>query len=339
MARIVLGIATSHSPMLSTPWEQWGERVNADRQNPELAFRGGIYGFDALEEKRCGEPLAAEITPEKWRARHAGCQAAIDTLATKFSEVSPDVAVIIGNDQRELWNEENMAAFTVFWGEEIANRPRTKEQIANLPPGIAVAERGHAPPQEIIHPGMPDLGRHIIRSLIAEEFDVGQSARLPRGTGYVNGAPHAFGFVYRRIMHDRLVPNVPVILNTFYPPNQIPVGRCVKLGKALKRAIESWDADKTVAVFGSGGLSHFVVDETLDRKVLAAMGEGDLNALAAIDEAMFQSGTSEIMNWITHAAVMAECGMKMNLLDYIPCYRSLAGTGNAMGFACWEAKK
>jgi hypothetical protein len=28
----------------------------------------------------------------------------------------------------------------------------------------------------------------------------------------------------------------------------------------------------------------------------------------------------------------------MNLVDYVPCYRSVAGTGNAMAFAWWEPK-
>jgi len=336
MARVILGIGASHGPMLSTPWRQWGQRVEADRRNPELAFRGALYDFAALARLRRDEPLAAEITPGKWRARHAACQTAIDALAGKFAAAAPDVAVIIGNDQREMWDEANMASFTVFCGEQIPNRPRTAEQTANLPPGVAIAERGHAPPREIIHPGEPDLGRHIIRSLIADGFDPGQSARLPRGTGYVNGVSHAFGFVYRRIMHDALVPNVPVVLNTFYPPNQIPARRCVALGRAIARAIQSWDADKTVAVFGSGGLSHFVIDEEIDRRALDAMRAGDLDTLAAIGEELFQSGTSEIKNWITHAAIVEECGLAMTLVDYVPCYRSLAGTGNAMGFAFWE---
>ena len=33
---------------------------------------------------------------------------------------------------------------------------------------------------------------------------------------------------------------------------------------------------------------------------------------------------------------MTDCGLDMTLLDYVPCYRSEAGTGNAMGFAYWE---
>lgn len=336
MARIVLGMATSHSPMLSTPPEKWGERVNADRQNSELAFRGGVYDFNGLAQLRRDEGLDAEISPDKWQARFAACQNGLQTLADKFADTAPDAAVIIGNDQRELFIEENMSAFTVYWGATVENRPRTAEQIASLPPGIAIAERGHAPPEEIVHPGLPELGRHIIEFLIADGFDPGQSNRLPKGTGYVNGVSHAFGFIYRRIMGDALIPNVPIIQNTFYPPNQIPAARCCALGKALKKAIESWDSDSTVAVFGSGGLSHFVIDEELDRKVLDAMQAGDLDVLTSVPENLFESGTSEIKNWITHAALMAECGLKMTLVDYVPCYRSVAGTGNAMAFAYWS---
>ncbi len=336
MARIVLGLATSHSPMLSTPWEQWDGRVAADRQNPALMFRGGSYAFDALVEARRAEDPGREVSPEKWRARHAACQAGIATLAGKFAAAAPDAAVIIGNDQRELFMEDNFPAFSVFWGETIENRPRTAAQIANLPPGVAIAERGHAPPEDAVYPGLPALGRHIIESLMADEFDVGQSAVLPKGSGYVNGIPHAFGFVYRRLMNDNVIPNVPVFQNTFYPPNQPSAARCVKFGKALGRAIQSWDADATVAVIASGGLSHFVIDETLDRKLLDALAANDGDALAALPEDHLQSGSSEIKNWIPMAGLMAECGLDMTLVDYVPCYRSDAGTGNAMGFAYWE---
>ena len=336
MARIVLGLATSHSPMLSTPWEQWGGRVEADRRNDALRFRGGSYSFDQLVGMRRDEGLAREITPDKWQARFAACQEAIGSLAGIFADAAPDVAVIIGNDQRELFTEDNMPAFSVYWGETIENRPRTAEQIAALPPGIAIAERGHAPPEDATYPGLPALGRHIIESLIESEFDVGQSARLPTGSGYVNGIPHAYGFVYRRIMNDAVIPNVPVILNTFYPPNQPSAGRCHKFGKALGCAIESWDPDRTVAVIASGGLSHFVIDEDIDRTVLEALKTSDPDRLTAIPEDRYQSGTSEIKNWIPLSAIMTECGLDMTLIDYVPCYRSLAGTGNAMGFAYWQ---
>jgi 3-O-methylgallate 3,4-dioxygenase len=88
-------------------------------------------------------------------------------------------------------------------------------------------------------------------------------------------------------------------------------------------------------VIASGGMTHFVLDEAFDNKVLDAMQTGDTATLTSLPEALFQSGTSEIKNWITVAGMMAEAGKKMKLIDYVPCYRSLAGTGSAMGFAQW----
>jgi len=322
--------------MLTTPWEKWDGRVTADRQNSDLRFRGGGFTFDQLVEERRREDLAREVTQELWRERHQACQTAIATLAQKFEDAEPDTAVIIGNDQHELFTEENIPAFSVFWGETIENRPRTAEQTANLPTGVAIAERGHAPPEDAVYPGHTGFGRHIIESLMEDEFDVGQSAKIPKGSGYINGVSHAFGFVYRRIMNDRVIPNVPVNLNTFYPPNQPTAERCYKFGKALKRAIDGWDGDKTVAVIASGGLSHYVIDETVDRPVLDTIRTHNAKGLSAIPESHYQSGTSEIKNWVPLSAIMTDFGLDMTLLDYIPCYRSEAGTGNAMGFAYWE---
>jgi 3-O-methylgallate 3,4-dioxygenase len=136
-------------------------------------------------------------------------------------------------------------------------------------------------------------------------------------------------------MRDRVIPNVPVVLNTFYPPNQPRAARCYEFGRALKSAVESWEKDARVAVFGSGGLSHFVIDEEIDRTVIEALKTADMEKLIAIPEDRYQSGTSEVKNWIPLAAIMAECGLEMTLVDYVPCYRSEAGTGNAMGFAYW----
>ncbi|HYK58157.1 MAG TPA: hypothetical protein VEV85_01895, partial [Bryobacteraceae bacterium] len=76
--------------------------------------------------------------------------------------------------------------------------------------------------------------------------------------------------------------------------------------------------------------------EQFDREVLDALKRDDAAALSRLAENMFQSGTSEIKNWIAVAGAMAEAGLSMNLLDYVPCYRSEAGTGSAMGFVVWS---
>ena len=89
MAKIVLGIGSSHSPMLSTPPEQWGQRVDADRQNPALAFRGDTYDFDGLVALRAGEGFHDQVNPEMWRRRHDACQRGIRLLADKFAAAAP----------------------------------------------------------------------------------------------------------------------------------------------------------------------------------------------------------------------------------------------------------
>ena len=89
-------------------------------------------------------------------------------------------------------------------------------------------------------------------------------------------------------------------------------------------------------MFASGGLSHFVIDEDLDHKVLDALAANDADKLFAIPEDRYQSGSSEIKNWIPLSAIMADLDLDMTLVDYVPCYRSEAGTGNAMGFVYWQ---
>jgi 3-O-methylgallate 3,4-dioxygenase len=136
-------------------------------------------------------------------------------------------------------------------------------------------------------------------------------------------------------MKDRPIPHVPVLINTFYPPNQPTAQRCHKFGQALKEAIESWPEDLRVAVIASGGLSHFVVDEDLDLKFLDFMKKGDVKGMTSMPEPLLQSGTSEYKNWIPVGAIMHSAGLPMDVVDYVPCYRSSAGTGNAMGFVRW----
>ena len=213
--------------------------------------------------------------------------------------------------------------------------PRTPEFLASLPPGVARAELDRTPSVYTQYSTLPEFGSHIIQSVVAGDFDVAQLTRLPTGAIGSNAVPHAYGFVYRRLMRDRVIPHVPVFVNTFYPPNQPAAHRCYAFGRALGRAIASWPDDVNVAVVASGGMTHFVIDESFDAQVLQAMEANDAATLGSLPENMFQAGTSEIKNWITVAGIMAEGGLTMKLIDYVPCYRSEAGTGSAMGFAQW----
>jgi len=322
--------------MLSMPPKFWPERVKADRANPQHFFRGNTYTFDELVDLRKHEGLAEQITPEVCHQRYEQCQRAIAALGDLFVKHKPDVAVVVGNDQMEVFTREHFPAFAVFWGDYVEGIPRTREFLAKLPPGIAPAELDRTPSVYTQYPCIPELGEHIIRRVMHDGFDVSQMTRLTTGEIGSNGVPHAWGFVYRRIMRDDVIPHVPVFVNTFYPPNQPSASRCFAFGRALARAVESWPSERTVAVIASGGLTHWVIDESLDGTILEALTKGDAAGLACIPENLFQAGTSEIKNWITVAGIMAEAGLHMRVVDYVACYRSEAGTGSAMGFSEWR---
>ena len=93
-----------------------------------------------------------------------------------------------------------------------------------------------------------------------------------------------------------------------------------------------------VAVFGSGGMSHFVIDEDFDRKFVAALKKKDKEYLTSIPLKDLQSGTSELKSWISLAGLLEPMKTEMHELDYVPCYRSPAGTGTANGFYWWDIK-
>ncbi len=332
MARIVLGMGTSHGPMLSTPPELWDLRVPDDRRMRHH-YKGRTWTFDELVELRKGECLGRQITPDVWQARHAAGRLALSKMIDVFERTNPDIAVIVGNDQMEIFRDTLIPAFSVLWGDTIINSMHSEERVAKMPRGVAIAIPGHIPPGGAIYAGVKGLGKHIIETAIREEFDVAAMTNLPG-----DGTPHAFGFVYRQIMNDRVIPSVPVVLNTFYPPNQPTAKRCYEFGKCISRAVESWDSDARVVMIASGGLSHFVIDEEVDGIILEAMRERSLSKVIDLGEAIFQSGTSEVKNWIPVAGAMADLNFDMHLLDYVPCYRSEAGTGNAMGFVYWLPK-
>jgi hypothetical protein len=336
MAQIVLGLATSHGPQLTVPPELWKLRASADRENPRLWFRGAAYSYDGLASLRAHEDFGRWITPAEQQARFDRCQIAIRTLADVYAEANPDLAVIVGNDQFELFSEENAPAFSVYRGATVENIPKTPEQLAQIPEGARPAEISYCPPERTEYPCHPGLGRHIIDSLIAEGFDVAQSTRLPVGRLGTNSIPHAFGYVYRKVMRDRVVPHVPILVNTHYPPNRPRAGRCLDFGRAVARSIQSWQSDARVAVIASGGLSHYVIDEDLDRSFLAAMEKRDMQWVRTMSEDVFEAGTAEIKNWIPVFGAAVEAGLNMKLVDYVPCYRTEAGTGNALSFVYWK---
>lgn len=123
-------------------------------------------------------------------------------------------------------------------------------------------------------------------------------------------------------------------LSTYYPPNQPCPRRCYALGQAIRAAIEAWWEPARIGVLASGGLSHFTIDEELDRCVLQACLDKDGETLCTLPLARLNGGNSEIRNWIATAGAAEALSLAWH--DYVPCYRSPAGTGCGMGFAIWS---
>jgi aromatic ring-opening dioxygenase catalytic subunit (LigB family) len=135
-------------------------------------------------------------------------------------------------------------------------------------------------------------------------------------------------------MDGHAVPMVPVIINTLYPPNQPTARRCYQLGRAVRAAIESFPGNQRIAVIGSGGLSHFLIDQEIDRTFLQALRERDAETICNLPSVRLQSGTGELRSWIAAAAAAQE--LNLAFVEYQACYRSPVGSGMGMGFAIWQ---
>lgn len=264
------------------------------------------------------------------------CGAAIERLADAYAGACPDVAVIMGNDEDEAFLDDVRPAITVFTGSTLWNQPPLPGQLMRAAAAREVTP-DHTPGVYTEYPGHPGLAGEIVRGAMAASFDVATSELIVRRPGHASGGiGQAFGFIYRQIMRRRVIPNVPVIFNTFFPPNQPTARRCFEFGRLVGRIVRAWDSNARVAIFGSGGMSHFVIDEELDRTVLQALSERDADALCCIDERLLQSGSSELKNWIAAAGALFESDLRGDVIDYQPCYRSAAGHGAANGFVCWR---
>jgi hypothetical protein len=336
MAQIALGIGTSHGPQLSTPPQEWSQRASADRRNPALAFRGADYTFDGLSKLR-GAAFAAECQPDVQLERHMRSRAAIGELGRIVRAAAIDVLVIVSSDHKEIYGDELLPQFAVYWGETMRHEPYTAEQLATLPPGLAVAEVANQPERSEIRQGHAELALHLIHAVSRAGFDPGAAKRLPAGQWENHSIPHGWGFILQQVLggHD-LIPIVPVFVNTFWQPNPPAAARCYDFGVALGAAIESFPQDLRVGVVASGGLSHFVIDEELDRGFLQALIDKDKDFMTALKDDELRSGTSEVRNWVTVGGALAGTGLTARIVDYQPCYRSEAGTGCAMAFMAWQ---
>ena len=175
----------------------------------------------ALDKGTTGTPY--------WAPYFAGIGPARDWLA----RLKPDVAILVYNDHANAFSLDIIPTFAIGTAAE-----------------FAVADEGWGPrpvPKVIGH---PQLAGHIAQSVIQDDFDLTIVNKMDVDHGLtvplsvMCGQPQAWP-----------CPVIPFAVNVVQYP--APSGRrCYMLGKAIRKAIESYDEPLNVQIWGTGGMSH-----------------------------------------------------------------------------------
>jgi hypothetical protein len=326
MAKIVLGIGTSHTPMLNAPVGDWAKFIERDRIRPHLTKDGRPVTYEELE-RLAPAAVRAELTPQAFADKHQRALAEVERLGAVVRNARLDTLIVVGDDQKELYGDDNMPSILVYRGDTIRNVPLKSHPGPDWSRNASAKYFERDVPRD--YPVDAKLAGHLIARLM-EDFDISCANQLQEGYG----EGHAFGFVHNRLLAGMTVPVLPVFLNTYFPPNQPTPARCYRLGQAIRSAVESYPGELRVGVLASGGLSHFTVDPDLDGRVVRALREKDARALAALPREQLNSGSSEIRNWICMAGAVEH--LTLQRIEYIPAYRTPAGTGTGLCFADWS---
>ena len=175
----------------------------------------------ALDNGRSREPY--------WKPLFAGYEFSQEWIA----RAKPDVVILVYNDHASAFSLDIVPTFALGCA-------------ASFQPADEGWGRRPVPAVE----GDPELAAHLAQSLIQQEFDLTIINRMEVDHGLTVPLSLIFGQPAR--WPARVIPlAVNVVL---YPP---PSGRrCFELGKALRRAVESYDPELNVQVWGTGGMSH-----------------------------------------------------------------------------------
>jgi protocatechuate 4,5-dioxygenase beta chain len=175
----------------------------------------------AIDNKRTQEPY--------WVPVFQGYE-----LSKKWiADLRPDVVFLVYNDHASAFSLELIPTFALGCAAEF--KP---------------ADEGWGPRPVPTVQGYPELAWHIAQALILDEFDMTIVNQMDVDHGLTVPMSLLFGEPL-----EWPVKVIPLAVNVVqFPP---PTGnRCYNLGKAIRRAIESFDQDLKVVIFGTGGMSH-----------------------------------------------------------------------------------
>jgi len=150
-----------------------------------------------------------------------------------MAQTKPDVAIVVYNDHASAFSVELVPTFALGCA-------------AEFPP----ADEGWGPRPVPVVKGHPALASHIAQSVILDEFDITVVNKMTVDHGLTVPMNLLFGSP-----KQWPCPVIPLAVNVvLYPP---PTGhRCYMLGRAIRKAVESYPEDLKVVIFGTGGMSH-----------------------------------------------------------------------------------
>ena len=166
---------------------------------------------------------------EYWQPVFAGYE-----WTKKWADAEPpDVVILVYNDHASAFSLEMIPTFALGCADSF--RP---------------ADEGYGPRPVPVVQGHPELAAHLAESLILDEFDL----TLMNELDVDHGLTVPLSMVYGQ-PDEWPTKVIPLAVNVVqYPP---PTGRrCFNLGRAIRRAVESYPEDLNVQVWGTGGMSH-----------------------------------------------------------------------------------
>ena len=198
--------------------------------------------------------LHAGITASVYTSHVPAIGAAVDLGKTAEPYWQP---LFAGYDFSKQWMKDNPpdVIFLVFNDHATAF---SLEMIPTFAIGCAdsytPADEGWGPRPVPIVKGHPDLAAHIAQSVIQDDFDLTIVNKMDVDHGLtvplslLCGQPAAEKFAWP-------CPVIPFAVNVVQYP--VPSGRrCYNLGKAIGKAVESYDQPLNVHIWGTGGMSH-----------------------------------------------------------------------------------
>jgi len=165
-----------------------------------------------------------------WKPLFDGVEPAREWIAA----LKPDVVIVVYNDHASRFGLDLVPTFALGVGAQFAPH-----------------DEGYGPRPVPVCRGNPDFGWHLVESLVLkDEFDITIVNEMTVDHGCTVPLSLAFGQP-----QEWPCEVIPLCVNLIqYPP---PTGnRCYQLGKAIRRAIDSYDKDLRIVIFGTGGLSH-----------------------------------------------------------------------------------